>query len=61
MDRAARRRREDVGMPLHLCPFVAQWIEQLRPKEKMGVRFPPRGPLVRGDPYGNFSCDNINK
>ena len=22
---------------------VAQWIEQIRPKDKMGVRFPPRG------------------
>ncbi len=22
--------------------FVVQWIEQIRPKDKMGVRFPPR-------------------
>ena len=24
-------------------PLVAQWIEQFRPKEEMGVRFPSRG------------------
>ncbi len=22
--------------------LVVQWIEQIRPKDKMGVRFPPR-------------------
>ncbi len=33
----------DVELPRRPLPLVAQWIEQIRPKDKMGVRFPPGG------------------
>ena len=31
-------------MPAQIA-LVVQWIEQVRPKDKMGVRFPPGAPV----------------
>ena len=38
---------------MHAGALVAQWIEQFRPKEEMGVRFPPRAPRRKSQ---RFRC-----